>query len=880
MITKKTAAVILLMVFFLNANAQVNAGNDTTICQGNSLTLHAQSDSAGAVTQLNLPDDTYSQPVDIGFPFTFFGNTYTQCLLSTNAYIDFDLSGAGAYSQYPINNPIPSTSNPTNTIMGAWHDVDPSVPTYGIMSYAIMGTAPNRYFVFNFCNVPEFQCNSLLYTGQIILYEGTSIIETHITNKPICSTWNNGGAAIHGLQNAAGTVAFVVPGRNFPTIWTTTNDGYRFSPDASYTNYTITPITFAPVPMLGGIQWTNLAGTFLGNDQDLVVSPTVTSSYIASVDLCNGSTFLDTVTVFVAPGSATFAHANSTCAQSADGWAAFIPQDTSTWNYTWENSSGTIIGSGTISQTPDTLFNITAGQYTLTLLNLAGCTITNTFNIQANLVNSVVYAQDNSTCPQSPDGYAAFTPQDTSTWNYVWENSSGIVLDSGSVNQASDTLFNLISGQYTLTLTNSVGCVITNNFNIQADIFNAAVVYSQINSSCIQVADGAGIFTPQDTSTWSFVWFDSQNNILSTGSVNQTADTLLNLLSGQYTLVLSNSYGCTVSHNYTVNANPFTASFTVSPAPLCDEKPVNFSNTSVGTIDNYAWSFGDGNNASTASANHIYSPAGNYNVVLIISNNIGCLDTASTLISVLPNIIADFSFEPIEGCVGEFIEFSDKSNLFPIAWDWNFGDSHTDNTENAFHAFGADGQYTVSLTVTDSLCGTDTKTLPIIIHFVPDVFIGNDTSLCKYEQLYLDAGYPGTTYLWSTGETTQVITPPMADQNTYYSVIVNNFGCLGYDTLLAEINCDVIMPSAFSPNGDGFNDIFRPRGFRITNYTMTIFDRWGGVIFEINSPSINNGWDGKINGEDAEIGVYVYYMNATFINGEQESNSGNVTLLR
>lgn len=778
-----------------NSYAQVNAGNDTTICQGNSLTLHAESDSVGAVTQLNLPDDTYSQPVNIGFPFTFFGNTYTQCLLSTNAYIDFDLSGAGNYSQYPINNPIPSTANPTNTIMGAWHDVDPSVPTYGIMSYATMGTAPNRYFVFNFCNVPEFQCNSLLYTGQIILYEGTSIIETHITDKPICTTWNNGGAAIHGLQNASGTVAFVVPGRNFPTIWTTTNDGYRFTPDATFTNYTIAPITFAPVPMLGGIQWTSLTGAFLGNDQDMTVSPTVTTSYIASVDLCNGNSFVDTVTVTVAPGSATFAQGNTTCPQSDDGFAAFIPQDSSVWFYIYQNAAGTIIDSGTITLTPDTLFNIMAGQYTLTLVNLQGCSITNSFNI------------------------------------------------------------------------------LTANFN-------ATVQYSQENSSCLQTSDGYAIFTPQDTSTWYYSWFDDQNNLISTGSVNQIADTLFNLLAGQYSVVLTNSFGCSVSHNYTIQANLFDAQFAVSADPLCDEKPVNFSNTSIGAIDNYIWSFGDGSTAVSQNAIHTFSPPGTYEVDLIITNNLGCSDSTSVTLTIHPNIIADFTFSPLEGCVGELIEFSDKSNLFPVAWDWNFGDQQTSSTENTFHAFGADGEYIVSLTVTDSLCGFDTKTLPIIIHFVPDVYIGGDTSLCKYESLTLNAGYPGTTYQWSSGETSQSITVPMADHDTYYSVIVNNFGCLGYDTMLAEINCDVVMPSAFSPNSDGTNDIFRPLGFRITNYTMTIFNRWGEIIFDINTNNVSDGWNGKYKGEDAEIGSYVFFMNATFINGEQKSITGNVTLLR
>lgn len=407
-----------------------------------------------------------------------------------------------------------------------------------------------------------------------------------------------------------------------------------------------------------------------------------------------------------------------------------------------------------------------------------------------------------------------------------------------------------------------------------------SVSYSQVNATCPQSQDGYAVFTPQDTTSWSFVWQNSSGAILGSGNTNQIPDTLNNLSTGQYTVTLINSLGCSLSHSFTISSTPFNASFSVAPAALCDNAPVNFSSTSTGSVNNYLWSFGDGNTSVTPAASHNYTPIGNYTVTLIISNSAGCIDTATQNISILPNIIANFSFSPLEGCVGSPIDFTDESTNNPIAWDWNFGDQQTSISNDPSNVFNADGQYIVSLTVTDSLCGSDTKTLPIIIHFVPDVNLGNDTDVCKNEKIILDAGYPGTTYQWSTGETTQVINPPIPDHDTYYSVIVNNFGCLGYDTMLAAINCDVIMPSAFSPNGDNINDIFRPLGYRITQYDMTIFNRWGEIVYQINSPTISIGWNGTFNGEDQEVGVYIYYMNATFINGEKKSITGNVTLLR
>ncbi|TSA51128.1 MAG: hypothetical protein D4R43_01230, partial [Sphingobacteriales bacterium] len=132
---KKITVLILLMGFFLNTKAQVNAGSDTTICQGNSVTLHSTSDTASNITQFfNIADDIFSGIVDIGFSFNYYGNVYTQCVLSTNVQITFDLSNANGTSTWPIGGPIPNNGVPStyNSILGPWHDVLPGI--VGIMS--------------------------------------------------------------------------------------------------------------------------------------------------------------------------------------------------------------------------------------------------------------------------------------------------------------------------------------------------------------------------------------------------------------------------------------------------------------------------------------------------------------------------------------------------------------------------------------------------------------------------------------------------------------------------------------------------------------------------------------------------------------------------
>lgn len=236
-------AIFALLLVPITGKTQINAGPDDTICTPGSTTLTATLPATTTGTTVSLSDDQYTGIINIGFSFTYFGNTYTQCLISSNNYITFNISTPGGYSPWSIPGPIPSSSCPTNSIMCPWQDLLP--PSGGTITYATLGTAPNRVFVVAFCSVAMFSCTNMNFTSQIQLYEGTNRIETHIANKPLCTSWN-GGQAIHGIQNSTGTIAYVVPGRNAPTQWTCSNDGYRFTPTTP-TTYSQGSIPYAPV---------------------------------------------------------------------------------------------------------------------------------------------------------------------------------------------------------------------------------------------------------------------------------------------------------------------------------------------------------------------------------------------------------------------------------------------------------------------------------------------------------------------------------------------------------------------------------------------------------------------------------------------------------
>jgi len=89
---------------------------------------------------------------------------------------------------------------------------------------------------------------------------------------------------------------------------------------------------------------------------------------------------------------------------------------------------------------------------------------------------------------------------------------------------------------------------------------------------------------------------------------------------------------------------------------------------------------------------------------------------------------------------------------------------------------------------------------------------------------------------------------------------------------------DLYVPNAFTPNGDGDNDVLLVRGNNITNMTLRIYHRWGEKVFESTDQS--TGWDGTYKGKECDPAVFVYYLDVDCLGGESYEQKGNITLIR
>lgn len=255
---------------------------------------------------------------------------------------------------------------------------------------------------------------------------------------------------------------------------------------------------------------------------------------------------------------------------------------------------------------------------------------------------------------------------------------------------------------------------------------------------------------------------------------------------------------------------------------------------------------------------------------------------------------AEANISPTMACIEEPIYFESfdplctglPSNIESITWD--FGDGQTSNEANTFHSFSVPGEYPVELIVQTNEGCADTIFKTVTINPNPVVNLGNDTTLGFLDSISLEAGNDGSDFLWSTQSDQQNILLDKLTKDTTVWVIVSKEGCLGADSIRITVEplpkYELSFPNAFSPNGDGINDVFLPVGIEQTlfAYQLLIFNRWGQLIFE--SDDYYQGWDGNFMGKIAPVGVYIYRVDYSTglpdFGIEDYSASGILTLLK
>jgi gliding motility-associated-like protein len=189
------------------------------------------------------------------------------------------------------------------------------------------------------------------------------------------------------------------------------------------------------------------------------------------------------------------------------------------------------------------------------------------------------------------------------------------------------------------------------------------------------------------------------------------------------------------------------------------------------------------------------------------------------------------------------------------------------------------GLYWVRIKDNNGCITQDTVTITRLAP-TPAAFLPQDTSLCSYEELTLSSTLAFKQYVWSTGDFSSSI--HVTSPGLYWLEGTDRYGCSGADSILIspkQCPYGFFMPSAFTPNQDGRNDLCRPLIYgRVSKFSFTIYDRWGQKVFETSDP--RRGWDGYVKGHAAEAGAFVWFCSYQLEGVPEQFAKGTVLLVR
>ncbi|MCH8903669.1 MAG: gliding motility-associated C-terminal domain-containing protein [Bacteroidetes bacterium] len=318
-----------------------------------------------------------------------------------------------------------------------------------------------------------------------------------------------------------------------------------------------------------------------------------------------------------------------------------------------------------------------------------------------------------------------------------------------------------------------------------------------------------------------------------------------------------------------------TADFTYSIT--CFGDTTRFIDLSVGDNLTWYWDYGDGSKDTftiTTNPVHYYSFIGTYTVTLIITNSFTplCSDTLTQSLIFYPNPSVDLGNDTTI-CFGASI----------LLDAGNSGAKYTWSTAETTQIITVTNNNTYVVIVESNFgCKTEDSII-IFIEPLPDINLGEDTTICNGETILLDAGNIGASFIWSTGDTTPTIEASIP--GIYHVKVAGKTGCASSDTIniindCGESECEsqIFIPNAFTPNGDNLNDVLFVMGDNIDLVRFIVYDRWGEKVFETSN--IDQGWDGRFNGQLLNPAVFAYYLEAVCPGNELIIRQGDITLIR
>ncbi len=498
------------------------------------------------------------------------------------------------------------------------------------------------------------------------------------------------------------------------------------------------------------------------------------------------------------------------------------------------------------------------GNYTATVSVLSPCgpAFTQTVDV---IILGVQIIATNATCGQSNGSLEAQVTGGGSSVEFDWEPGDG----------TGTTYDGLAPDTYSLTVFGPGMCPATASATIQNDGSLLQANVSHTDVSCNGASDGTASVEVSGSTAAAFLW----------SPVGGDQAEATGLPAGDYSVTVTGDNGCEVTQSVTIDEPQAVVVVADPEVGLCAGASVLLAAEASGGSGGFEFDWSPSGPEVSPEVTTVYS------VVATDAN--GCVsNTAATTVEVSPAIVPTLSVDEPVGCAVHCVQFTPGPvGMSAYALDYGDGLAGPEVT----HCYVRPGLFDVMLTVTDGIGCSGSALFPAMVEVLPVPhagFIAPATLIVTDNPLQVvDASSGGIRWEWdfdgaASDDTSAfpVVDFPAVDCYTLRQVLFNDVGCT--DTAIVEVCVEneyaLYAPNAFTPNGDGFNEVFgvvssvrSPQFFQ-----LRIFDRWGGEVFSTNDPA--EGW----SGEKDEVGVYSWNVELRDSEHKSRKASGHVVLIR
>ncbi|CAN5298719.1 hypothetical protein BH09BAC5_BH09BAC5_00370 [soil metagenome] len=524
--------------------------------------------------------------------------------------------------------------------------------------------------------------------------------------------------------------------------------------------------------------------------------------------------------------------------------------------------------------------NLNSGNYIVTVSDANGClfsspaSITQPAALSAGITNTTsvsCYGGTNGTASVNANG-------GTAPYNYSWNT----IPPQNSANASS-----LAAGNYTVTVTDANGCATIGTIAISQPA-QLVIVPTSGDTVCPGTQVLIGATSTGGTGPYNYNW---NNNLGNSATHIVTPNFPTN-----YIVNVTDANGC-VSNTTSVYIDVFLFSASDLVMNIGPDFCAGLSSTIGATVSGnpgaltWVWA----NQSWTNGGPFTVTPTQTTTYSVTVTNQCGVSVSNFSTIIVHPLPFVTLTPQSSSGCDRVPLTFTDNDPTnTSCSYHWDFGDNFSGTGSSISHNYETTGLYTVNVTLISpyGCIGIGNTTANVIVYISPTAdFSVASTVVSELEPTFnFVNGCSSNTigWQWDFGDNaTDNIPSPShtySQKGNYTARLIatSTGGCM--DTtelpLIVEPEFTLYVPNAFTPNGDGKNDVFFAYGNEIKSFSMMVFDRWGNMIFR--SESISNGWDGTAsNGSDiAQQDVYVYKIAVKDNLGKSHSLTGSVSLLK